>query len=170
MKPVEFARVLGLGDILAGQNGVIRRDQAVAAGRNRSRIDDLIRRGRWQRLLPTVYAVGADPHGARVRVRATWLWAGDSAAITGAAAACWWGLTPVVPSQITVIVPPPARRAPRPGVDVLRACLDSRDADFLDGVRVRTVPRRAWTWGMDGQSTRPAGVRCSSPEPLPWRS
>ena len=141
MQPVEFARMLGLGDILVGQNGVIRRDQAVAAGLNRSRIDDLIRRGRWQRLLPTVYAVGADPHDARVRVRATWLWAGDSAAIGGAAAAWWWGLTPVVPSQITVIVPPPARRAPRPGVDVLRACLDSRDADFLDWVRVTTVPR-----------------------------
>jgi len=58
MKPVEFARVLGLAAILAGQNGVIRRDQAVAAGRNRSRIDDLIRRGRWQRSLAAVVADG----------------------------------------------------------------------------------------------------------------
>ena len=56
MQPVEFARVLGLGDILAGQNGVIRRDQAVAAGLNCSRIDDLIRRGRWQRSLAAVLA------------------------------------------------------------------------------------------------------------------
>ena len=83
MQPVEFARMLGLGDILVGQNGVIRRDQAVAAGLNRSRIDDLVRRGRWQRLLPTVYAAGADPQDPRVRIRATWLWAGDSAAIAG---------------------------------------------------------------------------------------
>jgi hypothetical protein len=30
MQPIEFARMLGLDDILAGQNGVIRRDQAVA--------------------------------------------------------------------------------------------------------------------------------------------
>lgn len=83
MDPVAFARFLGLDAILHGQQGVIRRDQALAAGVASTRIDDLVRRGVWVRILPRVFAVDVDSRHPRVRIRATWLWAGDTAVIAG---------------------------------------------------------------------------------------
>ncbi len=141
MDPVAFARVLGLDAILSNQQGIIRRDQALAAGVPSSRIDDLVRRRVWVRILPRVFAVGVDPTLPRARVRATWLWAGDSSAICGPAAAWWWGLSKVAPTVVSVIVPPPARRAIQPGVKPIRTTVDARDIDFEDWVRVTTVPR-----------------------------
>jgi hypothetical protein len=57
MDVVGLARILGLEATLAEQNGVIRRDQAQATGLTRNRVDDLVRRGRWVRALPAVYAL-----------------------------------------------------------------------------------------------------------------
>src|SRR4051812_9322346 len=141
MEPVPFARALGLERILARQDGVIRRDQAVAAGLSHDRIGDLVRRGRWVRLLPRVFGVGTYREHPRAWIRAVWLWAGDSAAIAGAAAAWWWDLTPKAPQVVEVIVPPPARRSSQPGVTVFRGAFDSRDAAFKDWIRVTTVTR-----------------------------
>src|SRR6478735_7453748 len=118
--PVAYARFLGLEAILHGQQGVIRRDQALAAGVASTRIDDLVRRRVWVRILPRVFAVDVDSRHPRVRIRATWLWAGDTAVIAGEAAAFWWGLAATAPDVIAVVVPPPARRAERPGVQVIR--------------------------------------------------
>lgn len=141
MDPVAFARVLGLDAVLSNQQGVIRRDQAVAAGVPSTRIDDLVRRRVWVRILPRVFAVGVDPTNPHTRVRATWLWAGDSSTICGPAAAWWWGLSKVAPAVVTVIVPPPSRRAIQPGVKPIRTTVDVRDTDFENWVRVTTVPR-----------------------------
>jgi hypothetical protein len=137
--PVNYARVLGLEGILRGQNGVIRRDQALAAGLAPSRVDDLLRRRRWVRVLPRVYAVDVDPASPRVRIRSTWLWAGDSAVIAGQAAAWWWGLESTPPPVVNVIVPLPARRAPVQGVHIVRGRIDSRDIEFEDWIRVTSV-------------------------------
>jgi very-short-patch-repair endonuclease len=141
MDPVPFARFLGLEAILRGQQGVIRRDQALAAGMRSTRIDDLVRRGIWVRLLPRVFVVGVDPAHPRVRIRATWLWAGDTAVIAGQAAAFWWGLSSTPPQVVTVVVPPPARRANQPGVRVIRGTVHPSEADFEDWVKVTTIPR-----------------------------
>src|SRR4029077_18648876 len=97
MNSIALARVLGLDKILDEQNGVIRRDQAIAAGLTQNRIGDLGRRGRWVKGLPRVFAVGVSASHPRVRIRATWLWAGDSSAVAGAAAAWWWGLPSAAP-------------------------------------------------------------------------
>ena len=141
MDPVAYARFLGLAAILRNQQGVIRRDQAFAAGLTRARVDDLVRRRKWIPILPRVYVVEVSPTTVRARVRACWLWAGDRSAIGGAAAAWWLGISSTPPSTITVIIPPSTRRDPRPGVRVVRAVVDRSDAEFEDWIRVTTVPR-----------------------------
>jgi hypothetical protein len=151
MDPVAFARFLGLAAILRGQQGVIRRDQALAAGVASTRIDDLVRRGGWNRILPRVFAVDVDSQHPRVRIRATWLWAGDTAVIAGQAAAFWWGLNATAPDVITVVVPPPARRAARPGVQVIRGNVLPEDGDFEDWVRVTRIARTSLDLARQGQ-------------------
>lgn len=141
MQPVAFARVLGLDALLRGQNKVIRRDQAIAAGLTRARVDDLVRRGRWNAVLPRVYLVGDRVDDPRVRIRACWLWAGDESVIAGQAAAWWLGLVPDPPATTMVIVPLAKRRDPQAGVHVVRATIDPRDADFEDWIKVTRVPR-----------------------------
>jgi len=141
MDPVAYARFLGLDAIVRGQDGVIRRDQALAAGLRSTRIDDLVRRGKWARILPRVYAVGVSPESPRVRVRATWLWAGDTSAVAGPAAAWWLGLNSDPPQSITVVIPPPARRSERAGVQIIRGALHQRDTEFEDWIRVTVIPR-----------------------------
>jgi very-short-patch-repair endonuclease len=154
MQPVAFARVIGLDGILQGQQGVIRRDQALAAGHSRARIDDLVRRRKWTRLLPRVYGVAANPADPAVRLRATWLWAGDASAIAGSAAAWWWGLTAAPPTIVTVIVTPPIRRSDRRGITVVRGTLDPRDADFHNWLRVTTVARTCLDLARLGEEDR----------------
>lgn len=141
MQPVAFARVLGLDITLKNQNGVIRRDQAIAAGVSRARLDDLVRRGRWRAILPRVYVVGEQVDDPRVRVRACWLWAGDLSTIAGSAAAWWLGLAQVRPRTVTVIIPPTARRDLQPGVRVVRGQVDPLDTQFEDWIRVTKVAR-----------------------------
>ncbi len=154
MQPVAFARVIGLEAILRGQQGVIRRDQALAAGVSRARIDDLVRRRKWTGLLPRVYGVGTNPADPGVRLRAAWLWAGDTSAVAGSAAAWWWRLTTTPPTVITVIVPPPIRRSDRRGISVVRGSLDPRDADFRNWLRVTTVPRTCLDLARQGEADR----------------
>jgi len=148
---VSYARVLGLENILRGQNGVIRRDQALAAGVTSSRVDDLLRRGRWVRVLPRVFAVDVDPASPRVKIRSTWLWAGNGAAISGCAAAWWWGLEAKPPAVVTVLVPLPTRRAPRPGIQIVREAIDARDTDFEDWIGITTVMRTCLDLARSGQ-------------------
>ena len=86
-----------------------------------------------------------------MRIRATWLWAGDTAVIAGQAAAFWWGLASTAPEVTTVVVPPPARRASRPGVQVIRGDVDRQDCDFEDWVRVTTTSRTGLDLARRGQ-------------------
>jgi very-short-patch-repair endonuclease len=132
--------LVGVDATVSGQQGVIRRDQALAAGLSRARIDDLVRRRRWRRVHPSVFLVGTAPITTAGRVHAAWLWAGERAAVAGPAAAWWWGLAPP-PDRITLIVPPPSRRAARPGVTIVRGRVDPKDLDVRNWVRVTTVPR-----------------------------
>jgi hypothetical protein len=51
----------GLDAVLHLQDGIIRRDQAMAAGLTEPTVDSRVRRGRWIRVLPRVYTVDVDP-------------------------------------------------------------------------------------------------------------
>jgi len=119
----------GLDAVLRLQDGIIRRDQAMAAGLPGSTVASSVYRGRWVRVLPRVYAVGVDPAAPNSMIRATALWAGDDAVITGAAAAWWWGLTNRAPNTVAVVVPPGRRMARIDGTRVLRADLDDIEID-----------------------------------------
>ena len=141
MDPVAFSRFLGLDALLEGQDGVVRRDQAVAAGVDRATIDNSIRRGRWIRLFPRVYLTTRKAPTTRARIRACWLWAGDHSVIAGSAAAWWLGLNPAVPRTISVVIPPSTKRNPQPDVQVIRGIVDPRDADFEDWIKVTRASR-----------------------------
>lgn len=120
----ELAMRLPLAELLRRQDQLVRREQALAAGLNRTVVDGHLRQGRWCRVLPSVYlteheATGAEPRLLlRRRIRATWMWAGDNAVITGAAAAVWAqyldSFSETTP--IGVIIPPSRRMSPSLGL------------------------------------------------------
>ena len=119
----------GLDAVLQLQDGIIRRDQAMAAGMSGSTVASNVYRMRWLRVLPRVYAVEVDPATPTSRIRATALWAGDDAVVTGTAAAWWWGLTDRAPSTVEVVVPPRRRMSTIEGIDVIRADLKDIEVD-----------------------------------------
>ncbi len=77
--------------LLARQAGVLTSAQAVEAGISMRTVQRRTRGGSWTRLYPGVYLVGGHRPTDEVRVRAAWLWAGESALVTGPAAAYWHG-------------------------------------------------------------------------------
>jgi len=81
----------------------------------------------------------------RRMIRATWMWAGDSAIITGAAAAVWAQYLDDLPhgTPIGVVVPPSRRMSAQPRVHVVRANLDRRDTTSYDGIRITSAYRSA---------------------------
>jgi len=127
--------------VLRYQGGVIRRDQATAGGISAPKIAGLVRRGRWQRVLPRVFAADVDPLHAQVRVRAAWLWAGEDAVIGGNAAAWWLGIEPEIPLSIDVLVPPARRMTAQPGIRLARSLVGSTERISRKGLLV-TSPER----------------------------
>lgn len=128
----------GMDTVLRLQDGIIRRDQAMAAGLPESTLSSRVRRRSWIRVLPGVYAVDVDPTTPTARIRATALWAGDDSAITGAAAAWWWELTDAPAELIEVLVPGRRRMSAVDGVRVIRADVDEREIDRHRRLRLTT--------------------------------
>ena len=135
---VTLALVADLESVLRIQDGVIRRDQALAAGLSESAVNGLVNRKCWVRLLPRVYSATTGDVGIRARIRATWLWAGEDSVIGGTAAAWWWGLTDVEPTRIEVVVPPSRRMTRQPGVDLLRGVRTRHEVVLHDRIAVTT--------------------------------
>ena len=123
------------------QDGLIRRDQAISAGMTRDQIGNELRRRRWVRVLPRVYAVGVDPRASRTRIRAAWLWAGPDSVLAGAAAAWWHGLRASAPMIVEVIVPLGRRMTPQRGVRLIRSNVPPAEIVTVDWIRVTSVPR-----------------------------
>ena len=140
MDPVKVARTFGLDHVLAVQDGLIRRDQALAAGVTVKTVERRVTGGTWQRILPGVYAVGVAGENPRLRVRAGWLWAGEDAVITGPAAAFWHGYGPV-PGVIDILIPPARRLSTQRAWCVHRGRLDDREWVWRDDVKVTNVAR-----------------------------
>ncbi|WP_224389343.1 hypothetical protein [Pseudonocardia sp. ICBG1293] len=122
--------------LVAGQDGLVTRAQALAHGLSTDQVDRRLAARRWTPVHPRVYRDAAHPPTERSRVRAAALWAGEDAVLSGAAAAWWWGLLPGAPEVVTVTVP--RRRAPRSraGILVRRRELDPCDVVVRDGVAV----------------------------------
>ncbi len=113
--------------LLARQDGVIDRQQAVVQGLSPSQIKTRLHRGDWVRLHPGVFHSCEHELTTAARIRAAVLWAGPHGYLSGAAAAWWWRLTDVEPTTIRVITPRSSHRRSRPGITVIRRELPHQD-------------------------------------------
>jgi len=125
---------VSLDHVLRRQDGVLALRQAVACGVSAATVHRRARDGAWERLHPAVYLVGGHRLTDEVRVRAAWLWAGESAVVSGPAAAYWHGLLDRAPDVVEVTVPRPASPRCPPGVRVRR-----RDLAVVDLVGTRDI-------------------------------
>lgn len=116
-----------VADILARQDGVIARRQALQAGMSPAQVRQMVSTGRWETVQPSVHRSLQHLPGTAARVRSAVLWAGQGAALSGLAAAYWWGLTMVEPSEVEVVVPHRRNPGPRPGITVIRRDLPADD-------------------------------------------
>jgi hypothetical protein len=151
--------------LLARQDGLVTREQAVAAGLSAAEIDDRLRRRWWQPLHPRVYLAGNARPDAALRMRAALLWAGGAAVLSGPAAAWWHGLVELPPAQPTVTVGPAAgrRSRSRAGVAVRSRALAPADVTALGGVPVTglalTALETAVALGVDGPALLDRALR-----------
>ncbi|HZG88639.1 MAG TPA: hypothetical protein VEZ42_00345 [Pseudonocardia sp.] len=128
--------------VLARQDGLITREQAVTAGLPATAVDERVRLRRWRPLQPRVYLARGDADDPATRLRAALLWAGPRAVLAGPAAAWWHGLLDRPPAAASVILAAGAGRRgrARAGVAVHRRDLDPTDVTVLGGIAVTALP------------------------------
>lgn len=118
---------MSLEHLLRRQAGVVTLRQAVGLGMSQQTVHRRARDGAWQRLYPAVYLVGGHRLTDEARVRAAWLWAGDSAVVSGPAAAFWHGMLDRAPQEVELTVPGRCRPRTPDGVRVRRRDLATTD-------------------------------------------
>ncbi len=93
--------------VIAGQDHLIHRDEAVVCGLTPRAIADRLARGQWQLVLPDVYMTHPGEPSRRQRLVAALLYAGPQAAIDGADACRFHGMTSVATDEdrVHVVVP-----------------------------------------------------------------
>lgn len=114
------------------QAGVISRRQTLASGMSEDQVDRLLATGRWLTVHPRVYLAADRDLSAEARVLAAGLWAGDTATVSGLAAAWWHGLHSDAPATIEITVPRGSGLRQRPGIR-----LRHRRFAHVDRVQVR---------------------------------
>jgi hypothetical protein len=99
-----------LNGVLVEQFGVVSRAQVLECGVSRGRLDYLLRPGgRWQRILPGVYAVTNGAVSSDQRAMAALLYAGPKSMLTGAVAVRRHRLSCAGLNQVDVLVPADVR-------------------------------------------------------------
>lgn len=132
-----------LSNIILEQFGVVDRDQALACGLRRSSLDYLIRPGgRWQRILPGVYATTTGTLTPDQREMAALLHAGPKSVITGATAVRRHNLRCAGLNEIDVLVPTDVRVHSVRFVRILQTTRMPNDLYSISRIRF-TVPERA---------------------------
>jgi hypothetical protein len=138
-------QVLGRGErevarIAAAQNGVVHRDQLLAAGIGRGAIAHRLKNGRLHRLHPRVYGVGPGMSVPLADETAAVLYWHGHALLTGPSAGAIWGICERPPAVVMTMVGRDA--GARPGIRLHRAHrLDLRDLRIRAGLPV-TSPAR----------------------------
>ncbi|MEW6430956.1 MAG: type IV toxin-antitoxin system AbiEi family antitoxin domain-containing protein [Myxococcota bacterium] len=131
------------GDALrlaARQDGVLRRDQALAAGLTTWQVRHAVRRGLWSEVFPCVYRVAGAPWSRRQDLRAAALWAARGAAVSHGAAASLLGFERYADAAIELSVTRHLR-AP-PGIVVHQVGrLDAKDLTTVGGIPVTSATR-----------------------------
>ncbi len=116
------------------------RRQVLAGGVGAAEIEGHLRRGRWQRVLPQVYAVGPVPLTARGMIRATYLWAGVDSVVMGASSLSWQGRLPSVPTGPVEVAIAAGRSGRSPaGVMVHRQAIAAENRAWCERVGVTTT-------------------------------
>ena len=100
------------------QNGVLTRSQALSAGITDKVIATNLKRGRWQRLYPGVYATFSGVPDADCLLWAAVLRAGPHAVLSHQTAARLWGISGPATAAIHVTVPRGSPMTPAPGLIV----------------------------------------------------
>ncbi len=98
-------RRVGWAAVAELQAGIISRRQLMELGLSRMQAKAYINNGRWQRMLPGVYATFTGPVGTFRRVWAAILYAGPGAAASHGTALWLWKVIDDPPTVIDVIVP-----------------------------------------------------------------
>jgi hypothetical protein len=99
-----------LNRVLVEQFGVVSRAQVLECGVSRGRLDHLVRPGgRWQRILPGVYAVTTGAVSPDQRAMAALLYAGPKSLLTGAVAVRRHRVSCAGLNQVDVLVPADVR-------------------------------------------------------------
>lgn len=100
--------------LLAGQRRVVTREQARYCGHTDAIINDRLRRGAWQRLLPGTFLVGPGPATVEQWQVATLQYAGEGAALDGLTALKMHGIRYLPPTDLIHVVVPHRRRPATP--------------------------------------------------------
>ncbi len=127
--------------LAARQQGVIRRDQALAQGLSVRQIDHRLRTGKWEAVCPGVYRVEGAPKTWHLKLRAVSLWAARDFALSHRTAAALLGFSRYGEGPVEVTLTRRAR--PPDGVVVYHTTsLSSRhDVVTVAGHRVTSVAR-----------------------------
>ena len=137
---------------VAGQSGVVTREQALGGGMTRKAIEWQLRRGHWAALHPGVYRTTPGCDDWEVLAVAALLHAGPGAVLSGRSAGHARGLVRAEPAPIEVSVPWTRAVRPSSGIVVTAAdtCLTapippSGRTGSMPRTRFGTSPRDA-TW------------------------
>lgn len=96
------------------QAGLVTRGQLGVAGVPLSTVHGRLRRGRWQWLLPGVYATWQGPVSREMAIRAALLWARPLAALTGVTALACYGAAYLPELRLIHLVIPQSRQLTTP--------------------------------------------------------
>ncbi len=110
-----------VGALIARQNGLITRAQALSCGLTKQALRVRLRaEGPWQVLLPGVYAAVTGAVTTEQREIAALLYAGPRSAITGQAAMAAHGVNNLGRTAVDVLIPATSKRSDKSFVHVLR--------------------------------------------------
>lgn len=133
----------GVAELQRQQLGLVTRAQAIAAGLPANVVDGRLRRGRYRRLLPGVYADAGLPDSWEVAALAAALWAGGDAVLARDSAARVHRLPlPASRGEVLHLLVRTRCFDPRPGIVVHRtSTLEPHHVEAVDGLPVTTATR-----------------------------
>ncbi len=151
---------MDLTAVLSAQDGLITKQQALAAGMSVGAIRHAARAGGpWQRLAPGLYAAFTGELSHRQRLRAAVLRAGPGALLTGSDACRAHGLRYVPATSRPMVLIPHGRRAPTGGGAIVRRVVDLPGPRVVSGLPVAPVDRAvmdATRWSAHSLEVRPS--------------